>query len=143
MKSHYRHVLNKLSVAETPPHVERIDFFNYIRRYEGSNLTLSAKVSSNIPLLAGYPKWAVDFNLPLPSTAMVDNCTIDGTIYSNLTLYELSFENDTGNYTFTAENKCGSSFVYVYIDVRKGTLLYHHIISFCYQWDNCLHYCTQ
>ncbi|XP_065884702.1 titin-like isoform X5 [Dysidea avara] len=104
---------------ETPPHVERIDFFNYIRRHEGSNLTLSAKVSSNIPLLAGYPKWAVDFNLSLPSTAMVDNYTINGTIYSNLTLYELSFENDTGNYTFTAENKCGSSFVYVYIDVRK------------------------
>ncbi|XP_065884700.1 uncharacterized protein [Dysidea avara] len=106
---------------ETPPHVERIDFFNYIRRHEGSNLTLSAKVSSNIPLLAGYPKWAVDFNLSLPSTAMVDNYTINGTIYSNLTLYELSFENDTGNYTFTAENKCGSSFVYVYIDVRKVT----------------------
>ena len=59
---------------------------------------------------------------------MADNYTIDGVIYSNLTLYELSFENNSNNYTFTAENKCGSSFVYVYIDVRKGTLLDHHTV---------------
>ena len=125
MKSHYRHVADiYLFVTGAPPHVERIDFSNYIRKNEGSNLTLTTKISSNIPLSGGYPIWVVDFRLPLPSTAVVDNyTTTDGALYNRLLLYELSFEDDTGNYTNIVSNQCGTSSVSVFIDVRKGTRL--------------------
>ena len=51
---------------------------------------------------------------------MVDNYTTDGVLYSRLSLYELSFEDDSGNYTNIVSNQCGTSSVSVYIDVRKG-----------------------
>jgi len=81
-------------------------------------------VSSNIPLLQGYPEWRRDFRRRLlPSTAVVDNYTTDGVLYSRLSLYELSFEEDSGNYTNTVKNHCGSSFAFVFIDVMKGKKL--------------------
>ena len=51
----------------------------------------------------------------------MDNYTADGKQYnSTLSLYELSFEDDSGNYTNIVSNQCGTSSVSVYIDVRKG-----------------------
>ena len=51
---------------------------------------------------------------------MVDNYTTDGVLYSRLSLYELSFDDDSGNYTNIVSNQCGTFSVSVYIDVRKG-----------------------
>ena len=53
----------------------------------------------------------------------MDNYTADGVLYSRLSLYELQFGEDTGNYTNTVKNQCGSSFEYIYIDVMKGRKL--------------------
>jgi len=103
-----------------PPPVNKYNFNPYILKYEESNLTLITTISSDLPILSGYPFWSKDFRLPLPSTAVVDNYTTDGVLYSRLSLYELSFEDDSGNYTNIVSNQCGTSSVSVYIDVRKG-----------------------
>ena len=107
-------------ITGAPPLVDGYNFNPYILIYEGSNLTLVTEISSDLPLSSGYPKWIIDGNLPLPSTAVVDNYTTDGVLYSRLSLYELSFEDDSGNYTNIVSNQCGTSSVSVYIDVRKG-----------------------
>jgi len=52
----------------------------------------------------------------------VDNYTTDGVLYSRLSLYELSFEDDSGNYTNIVSNQCGTSSVFGYIDVNNGRL---------------------
>ncbi|XP_065884041.1 uncharacterized protein [Dysidea avara] len=106
-----------------PPLVDGYNFNPYILIYEGSNLTLVTEISSDLPLSSGYPKWIIDGNLPLPSTAVVDNYTTDGVLYSRLSLYELSFEDDSGNYTNIVSNQCGTSSVSVYIDVRKAPIV--------------------
>ncbi|XP_065884691.1 uncharacterized protein [Dysidea avara] len=114
-------VVAMVSCSGAPPHVDRFDFSYYIPKHKGNNLNLTTNISSNIPLSSGYPQWIKDFRLPLPSTAVVDNYTTGGVRYSRLSLYDLSFEDDTGNYTNTVKNQCGSSFVYIYIDVMEGT----------------------
>jgi len=108
-----------LFVVGAPPHINSYNFNPYILKYEGSNLTLITAISSDLPLSSGDIKW-VGFHRPLPSTAVVDNYTTDGVLYSRLSLYELSFEDDSGNYTNTVSNQCGASSVSVYIDVRIG-----------------------
>ena len=63
---------------------------------------------------------------------MVDNYTTDGVLYSRLSLYELSFEDDSGNYTNIVSNQCGTSSVSVYIDVRKGRgLMCYESLRYC------------
>ena len=103
----------------SPPHVDGYNFNPYVLKYEGSNLTLITEITSDLPLSSGDIKW-VGFHRPLPSTAVVDNYTTNEVLYSRLSLYELSFEDDTGNYTNIVGNQCGTSSVSVYIDVRKG-----------------------
>ena len=61
---------------------------------------------------------------------MVDNYTTGGVRYSRLSLYDLSFEDDTGNYTNTVKNQCGSSFVYIYIDVMEGRRLNNKVLIY-------------
>ena len=102
-----------------PPQVDGYNFNSYILRYEGNNLTLATEISSDLPLSNGDIKW-VGFHRPLPSTAVVDNYTTDGVLFSRLSLYELSFEDDSGNYTNIVSNRFGTSSISVYIDVRKG-----------------------
>ena len=123
--------LNVLVIG-TPPAVKRYNFNPYILKYEGSNLTLVTEITSDLPLSSGDIKW-VGFHRPLPSTSVVDNYTTDGVLYSRLSLYELSFEDDSGNYTNIVSNKCETYSVSVYIDVRKGRgldLLLSHFTSY-------------
>ena len=108
-----------MNILGFPPHVDRYNFNPYILEYEGSNLTLITTISSDLPFSSDDIKW-VGFHRPLPSTAVVDNYTTDGILYSRLSLYELSFEDDSGNYTNIVSNQCGASSVSVYIDVRRG-----------------------
>jgi len=108
-----------LCIIGSPPHTDGYNFNPYILKYEGSNLTLVTEISSDLPLYSGDIKW-VGFHRPLPSTAVVDNYTTDGVLYSRLSLYELSFEDDSAN---IVSNQCGTSSVSVYIDVRKGRRL--------------------
>ena len=103
-----------------PPQLDRYNFSSYISKYEGSNLTLVTKILSDLPLSSGDVLKRVRLHQPFPSTAVVDNYTIYEVLYSRLSLYELSFEDDTGNYTNIVSNQCGTSSVSVYIDVRKG-----------------------
>ena len=98
-------------------------FYNFnpsILKHEGDNLVLITNISSNLPLSSGYPKWEVYGRLHLPSTAVVGNHTADGILYSSLSLYDLSYKDDSGKYTNIVSNQCGTSSVSVYIDVRKG-----------------------
>ncbi|XP_065884414.1 hemicentin-1-like isoform X2 [Dysidea avara] len=111
-----------VSANGSPPHVDGYNFNPYVLKYEGSNLTLITEISSDLPLSSGEIKW-IGFHRPLPSTAVVDNYTTDGVLYSRLSLYELSFEDDTGNYTNIVSNQCGTSSVSVYIDVRKAPIV--------------------
>ncbi|XP_065884965.1 uncharacterized protein [Dysidea avara] len=106
----------------SPPHVDGYNFNPYVLKYEGSNLTLITEITSDLPLSSGDIKW-VGFHRPLPSTAVVDNYTTNEVLYSRLSLYELSFEDDTGNYTNIVGNQCGTSSVSVYIDVRKAPIV--------------------
>ena len=107
--------------AGSVPLVSRENFRYYIAITEGSNITLTAAVTSDLPLSNGYPVWQVVHGM-LPSTAKVDNCTNDGVLYSNLSLYNLSYYDDTGNYTCTAINECGMSSVFTFIQVTKGIM---------------------
>ncbi|XP_065884169.1 uncharacterized protein [Dysidea avara] len=107
---------------ESSPQVDGYNFNSYILKYERNNLTLITEIFSDLPLSSDDIKW-VGFHRPLPSTAVVDNYTIDGVLYSRLSLYELSFEDDSGNYTNIVSNQCGTSSVSVYIDVRKAPIV--------------------
>ena len=105
--------------AGSAPLVSSENFRYYITLIEGSNITLIATVTSDLPLSSGYPVWQVVHGI-LPSTAKVVNYTIDGVLYSNLSLYNLSYYENSGNYTFTASNECGTSSVFTFIEVTKG-----------------------
>ena len=107
--------------AGSAPLVTRENFRCYITIPEGSNITLTAAVTTDLPLSSGYPVWKV-FHGTLPSTAKVDNYTNDGVLYSNLSLYNLSYYEDSGNYTCTASNECGMSSVFTFIQVTKGIM---------------------
>ena len=107
--------------AGSAPLIIRENFRYYITITEGSNITLTATVTTDLSLSNGYPVWQV-FQGTLPSTAKVDNYTNDGVIFSNLSLYNLSYYEDSGNYTCTASNECGMSFVFTFIQVTKGIM---------------------
>ena len=93
-------------------------FRHYFLLDEGSNITLITNITTNLPLLNGSPYWNVSNGPNLPNNAKVNNYTVNG--YSSLSLYDLSYHDDNGNYTCTAVNKCGTSFVFVYIEIIRG-----------------------
>ena len=93
--------------------------FNYYMLLdEGSNISLITDIATDLVLSNGSPYWSTSTGPNLPKNAKVNNYTVDG--YSSLSLYDLSYHDDTGNYTCTAVNECGMSFVYVYIEIRRG-----------------------
>ncbi|XP_065885439.1 hemicentin-1-like isoform X2 [Dysidea avara] len=91
----------------------------YVYAYEKENLTFTTTIFGNMPLSSNDIKW-VGFHRPLPSTAVVDNYTTDGILYSRLSLYELSFEDDSGNYTNIVSNQCGTSSVSVFLEAHTA-----------------------
>ena len=95
------------------------NFRHYDILTEGNNITLITNITSDLPLSSGYPAWRVS-NHDLPSNAIVDDYVTDGVLHSTLTLYELSYYDDSGNYTNIASNECGTSLTFVYIYVKKG-----------------------
>ena len=111
--------LNTSHPTGSVPLVVRDNFRYYISITEGNNLTLITNITSELSLSSGYPVWKV-INHSLPPTAVVNNYTDGGVLHSSLSLYKLSFYDDTGNYTNTASNECGSSSVFVFIQVTKG-----------------------
>jgi len=113
-------------VLGAAPYVVRANFSPYVYAYKNENLTFITAIFSDLPSSSGDIKW-VGFHRPLPSTAVVDNYTTDGVLYSRLSLYELSFEDDSGNYTNIVSNQCGTSSVFVYLEVHTGN---SHIL-FC------------
>jgi len=92
---------------------------------EGQNVSLFTTISSDIPLLRGYPIWVLSERLPVPSTAVIDNFTHpDGLLFSGLSLFNLSYNEDSGTYTNIAANQCGSSSVSTTLAVTRGRRLY-------------------
>lgn len=93
-------------------------------------------ITSDLPLSSEYPTWRVISGgvvHGLPQSAIVDNYyTTDGVLHSRVLLHNLSFTDDTGNYTNIANNECGDSLAFVYINVRKGMLLLC-VSSTCHQ----------
>ena len=108
------------------PHTQAVNFRPYISSSEGINITLTTKIISDFPtLFKGSVKWKVVSGIEhnLPPTSRIDNYHIGDEVYSNLSLYNLSYYDDSGNYTCTACNKCGNSSVFVYIHVTIGMSL--------------------
>ena len=103
-----------------PPHVYPTNFPHYMLLTEGSNRTFITNITSDLPLSSGYPTWRVSDH-DLPTNSIVQNKIIDGVLCNKLLLYDLSYYN-SGNYTITAGNECGTSLAFVYINVKKGML---------------------
>ena len=80
------------------------------------SLNLTAEILSNLPLI-GEPSWS-RLDGTLFSNAIVTNFEINDHTYTSLGLFNVSFVNDTGNYSLTTQNKCGKSSLTVYIDVK-------------------------
>ena len=105
-----------------PPQMEPINFLNqsYYLAIEESNITLTTKISTSHDFPLDGINWTKNDH-SLPPTAKVTNYTIDGELYSNLSVYNLSYNDDGGQYTCTASNECGTSFVFASIAVKKGS----------------------
>ena len=93
-------------------------FRHYILLVEGSNVTLTLTINVTtgpFTLFNGSVTWKVFSGTEhdLPRTAKVINYISDGVFHSNLSLYDLSYYNDIGNYTCTASNECGTSSVLI------------------------------
>ena len=111
--------------TEAPLHIYT-NFCYYISLVEGDNITLTIKVTTDLfTPFNGSVTWKVFSGTEheLPPTAKVINYISDGVFHSNLSLYDLSYYNDIGNYTCTVSNECGTSSVFVYIDISKRTSL--------------------
>lgn len=118
-------VLIILYFTGAPPVVGRANFNVNFAEYEGMNISLTASVSSIIPLSSDYPKWKINFFHEVPSNAMYSSSArIDGKINSTLSLHGLKLRSNSGNYTCTAKNICGSSFVFGYMTVLRGRRSY-------------------
>lgn len=102
-----------------PPVIVKSNFYNYLYLSEGSNRTLITEITSKPILSRGSPIWH-GFNRYLPQTAKVDKHTVDGKTRSTIKLYNLSYDDDSGEYINTAKNKCGSSSVSVFIFVERS-----------------------
>ena len=111
--------MQAFSYTGFPPRVYPMNFPHYLLLTEGDNRTLIANVTSDLPLCSG-PTWRVS-NHDLPPNAIVENETIDGVLCNKLLLYNLSYDYNSGNYTISAGNECGTSLAFVYINVKKGT----------------------
>ena len=110
-------------------------FRYYISLVEGDNITLTINVTINLSTpFNGSVTWKVFSGAEhdLPPTAKVIDYISDGVFHSNLSLYDLSYYNDIGNYTCTVSNECRTSSAFVYIDISQGMSLLFVVIH-CYQ----------
>lgn len=109
-----------------PPVLQRTNFEEVIKVKEGDSLNLTVEITSDLPL-TGEPTWSRS-DEPLSSEAVVRNFVVNKHNYTSLGLSNLSFANDSGNYSLTVKNLCGKSSLTVYIDVTGNielAKLYH------------------
>ena len=101
--------------------MQAVNFLNqsYHLIIEGSNIILATKTTTSHDSPKVNITWT-ESEHDLPPTAKVTNCTINEELISNLSLYNLSYNDDSGNYICTASNECGTSFVIINIQVKKG-----------------------
>ena len=81
-----------------------------------TSLNLTVEILSNV-LLIGEPTWS-RLDGPLSTNDIVINFKVNNHIYTSLGLSDVSFVNNTGNYSLITQNKCGKSSLTVYIDVK-------------------------
>lgn len=95
-----------------------MNFEEVMKVIKGKSLNLTVEISSSVPLI-GEPAW-IKLDEPLSSKDVVKNFVVNKHIYSSLGFSNESFAIDTGNYSLSTKNACGTSSLSVYIDV-KGT----------------------
>ncbi|XP_065920649.1 uncharacterized protein [Dysidea avara] len=98
------------------PTLKEINFDEIMIQIEGESVNLTVEVITNLSLTAD-PTWS-KLDDQLPSKATVINYTSGNQTYSTLGLPNLTSFIDTGNYTLTASNRCGTSSTFVYMDVK-------------------------
>ena len=107
--------------------ITRLNFKYFVSILNGTNRTLSCEIHSDTPLKQD-PIWHRDFPSYLPSEHTVNNslCSLsrnETCVLSNLTLIHVARNHYEGNYSLTAENDCGSTSVYVYINIIGKSLV--------------------
>lgn len=99
-----------------PPILHKANFFeSFIEVEKGGSVNLTVEVFNNMSLSIEIT-WS-RLNGSLPRSTLVTNFVVNRTDYTSLRLFNLSFANDTGYYSVTAINECGSSDLDVYINV--------------------------
>ena len=112
-------MISSLRVGFSPT-LKEINFDEIMIQIEGESVNLTVEVITNLSLTAD-PTWS-KLDDQLPSKATVINYTSGNQTYSTLGLPNLTSFIDTGNYTLTASNRCGTSSTFVYMDVKGKEL---------------------
>lgn len=99
-----------------PPSLHKTNFNEVVEVTEGLPINLTVQVLSSLPLTS-EPVWS-RMNGVLSSSSIVINFIRDKMNFTSLGLYNVSHTNDTGIYSLTASNRCGSSSFIVYISVK-------------------------
>ena len=96
--------------------LHKTNFGNALDVEEEGSVNLTVEVFSNMSLT---PEIHVFWSGPggLPENAVVTYYVINGINYASLGFNNIVVA-DTANYSLTAMNECGSSILYVYIDVK-------------------------
>ena len=100
-----------------PPVLYKTNFKEVVRKEEGNPLNLTVEILSSAPLI-GEPTWSRLDDKPLSPKTIVRNFVVNEHDYTSLGISNLSFANDSGNYSLTTTNVCGESVLTVYVDVK-------------------------
>ena len=110
--------MHSITFLDVSPVLHKANFESVVEVEEGGSLNLTVEVFNNMSLKFTDIIWSRLDDDPLPENAIVIDFVVNGINYTSLELFNLSFANDSGNYSLTAINECGSSDLSVYVNVR-------------------------
>lgn len=93
----------------------KTNFDEVVEVRKGMSLNLTVAVFTNLSLTS-VPVWSRE-NQQLYSIAVVKNFVTNEIFYTSFIIFNLSYVNDTGVYSLSVSNRCGSSSISVFIDV--------------------------
>ena len=106
-----------ITFLDVSPVLHKANFENVVEVEEGGSLNLTVGIFTNMSINFTDIIWS-KLDDPLPKNAIVIDFAVNGINYTSLELFNLSFANDSGNYSLTAINECGSSDLSVIVNVR-------------------------